>query len=118
MKRRTYALKEAEKIVPLLRSIGREIHARRVSAAETQKRLEYVKGLARRESPAIAELEARIAVQLREIRSCERELEHLGCSLDEQNPERILIPSSDGSWALDGNLDDTRFYASPAARTS
>ena len=39
MKTRTYALKEAERIVPLLRSIGKEIETRRRAAEEIQKHL-------------------------------------------------------------------------------
>lgn len=114
MKRRIYALKEAEKIVPLLRSIGKEIHVRRRATAELQKRLDLVRSLARTESAVLQNLEAQIATHLREIRSSEKELDHLGCRLDERHPLRILIPSSDGAWAFDGSLDDTRFYATPA----
>jgi len=114
MKRRIYGLKEAERIVPLLRSIGKEIHVRRRSAEELQKRLDMVKGIARSGSAALRNLEAELATHLREIRSSERELEHLGCRLDERHPLRILIPSSEGAWAYDGSLDDTRFYTAPA----
>jgi hypothetical protein len=118
MKRRIYALKEAEKIVPLLRSIGKEIHVRRRATEELQKRLDLVRGVARAENSVLRGLEAQIATHLREIRSSERELDHLGCRLDERHPLRILIPSSDGAWAFDGSLDDTRFYAAPAGGVS
>ena len=114
MKRRTYALKEAERIVPLLRSIGKEIHGRRKAAEEIQKRLELVRRVARSENAVVRNLEAELATHLREIRASERELEHLGCRFDERHPFRILIPSSEGAWAFDGNLDDTRFYTAPA----
>ena len=114
MKRRIYALKEAEKIVPLLRSIGKEIHLRRHAAEELQKRLDLVRGLTRTDTSVRQNIEAELATHLREIRASERELDHLGCRLDDRHPLRILIPSSDGAWAFDGSLDETRFYTAPA----
>jgi hypothetical protein len=126
MKTRIYALKDAEKIVPLLRSIGREIQTRRSAADEIQKHLESLTARLRdgeregergesRERPS---LEAELATHKREIHGAERELEHLGCRLDEQHPLRILIPSPNGHWAFDGHLDDTHFYATPAGGVS
>jgi chromosome segregation ATPase len=122
MKRRIYALKEAERIVPLLRSIGRELSTRRRAADELQKNLDSLAAPGRRASRREVwegtrrqtDLEAELATHLREIHGAEKELERLGCSLDEQHPLRILIPSPNGHWAFDGALDDTRFYATPA----
>jgi len=114
MKRRTYALKDAERIVPLLRSIGREIKARHRAAQTIQRRLEILRGLKRAPTDGPSEvdgLEAELATHLRETRSAERELERLGCRLDEQHPLRILIPSPNGDWAFDGHLDETRFLS-------
>ncbi len=130
MKTRIYALKDAEKIVPLLRSIGREIQSRRRAADEIQKHLDSLtarmrEGVrdgasegAREDAPDKPNLEAELATHLREIHGAERELGHLGCKLDEQYPLRILIPSPNGHWAFDGHLDDTRFYATPAGGVS
>jgi hypothetical protein len=91
MKRRIYALKEAEKIVPtsFARS-GRDPRPPARAAAELQKRLEFVRSLSRTEGAVLQNLEAQIATHLREIRSSE-ELDHLGCRLDERRPLRILI---------------------------
>jgi hypothetical protein len=122
MKRRIYALKEAERIVPLLRSIGRELSSRRRAADELQKNLDSIASPGRRPSRdevwegarRQTDLQAELATHLREIHGAEKELERLGCSLDEQHPLRILIPSPNGHWAFDGHLDDTRFYATPA----
>ncbi|HZO07905.1 MAG TPA: DUF2203 family protein [Myxococcota bacterium] len=114
MKQRTYALKDAERIVPLLRSIGREIKARRRAAEEMRKHLDVLRTGPRAEGGAqsVEHLEAQIAVHLREMRSAEIELERLGCRLDVEHPLRILIPSPNGDWAFDGHLEDTRFYVS------
>jgi hypothetical protein len=114
MKRRVYALKEVQRMVPLLRSIGREIHSRRHSAEEIGKHLESLRSRSH-PSPDLSHLEAQLSTHRREIHAAVRELEHLGCRLDEQHPPRILIPSPNGHWAFDGHLDDTRFYAAPAA---
>jgi hypothetical protein len=118
MKSRIYALQEAERIVPLLRSIGREIQARRRESGEIQKRIETLRAHPPRTAPEAASLESELATHLREIRAAEKELERLGCRLDEEHPLRILIPSLNGDWAFDGSLDDTRFYATPARGAS
>lgn len=114
MKQRTYVLKEAERIVPLLRSIGREIKARRRAADEMQKHLDVLKAGPRAQggTQSAEHLEAQIAIHRREVRSAETELERLGCRLDAEHPLRILIPSPNGDWAFDGHLEDTRFYVS------
>ena len=113
MKHCKYAPKEAERIVPLLRSIGREIRSRRRVVEDIRKHIDSVRAVARPESLVVANLEAQLATHLREIRSSEQELERLGCRLDTRHPLRILIPSSEGDLAFDGHLDDTRFYAAP-----
>jgi hypothetical protein len=114
MKSRTYALQEAEKIVPLLRSIGREIKSRQRAADEMRKHLASLRAQRRvdGDKPSADNLEAQIATHLRELRSAEKELERLGCRLDEEHPLRILIPSPNGDWAFDGHLEETRFYVS------
>lgn len=113
MKRRAYALQDVERMVPLLRSIGREIKARHRAAESILKRLETQRARPRRSNEDRTHtlgLEAELATHLRETRSAEKELERLGCRLDEQHPLRILIPSPNGDWAFDGHLDETRFY--------
>jgi hypothetical protein len=118
MKNRIYALKEAERIVPLLRSIGSEIQSRRRAADQIEGHLETANPKSHEERVATSNLEAQLATHLRELRAAEKELERLGCRFDEQHPDRILIPSPNGHWAFDGPLDDTRFYATPAGGVS
>jgi hypothetical protein len=118
MERRTYALKEAERMVPLLRSIGREMKARRSAAEEIHKHLESLRIRSSGPMSDVSSLEGQLATHLREMRGAEKELEHLGCRLDEQHPLRILIPSPDGDWAFDGHLEDTRFYATRSGGVS
>ena len=121
MKKRTYVLKEAERIVPLLRSIGREIKARQRASDEMQKHLDTMRAAPKLNGNARSadQLEAQLAIHLRELRSAETELERLGCRLDVEHPLRILIPSPNGDWAFDGHLEDTTFYATrPGAAPS
>ena len=116
MSLRTYALKEAERMVPLLRSIGREIKSRLKATEAIQKRIEGLSRSPRKNELEIFNLEAELSVQRREIRCSEKELERLGCSLDADHPLRILIPSPAGHWTFEGPLDDTRFHPAPGSR--
>jgi len=106
--------------VPLLRSIGREIKARRRAAEEMQKHLDVLRNGTRAQggTQSAEHLEAQIAIHRREMRNAEGELERLGCRLDQEHPLRILIPSPTGDWAFDGHLEDTRFYVSRSDGTS
>ena len=106
-----YLRREAERLVPLLRSITREIQARARATEEIRRSLDLAAPRDRGRAPAPACLEAQLATHLREMRSAEQELERLGCRLDDQHPERILIPSPSGAWAFEDRLGDTRFYA-------
>lgn len=117
MKRRAYALKEAERMVPLLRSIGREIKNRLKAIEEIQKRIERLSRSPRKHEREILSLQADLAIQRREIRSSEKELERLGCSLDADHPLRILIPSPAGHWAFEDRLDETRFFRTSQGQT-
>jgi hypothetical protein len=113
MKRRAYALNEVQRMVPLLRSIRREIRARLKTIDHLEERLEYAPRPKAGEAHAADDLRAELAVQRREVHSAERELERLGCKLDEQHPLRILIPSAVGHWAIEGPLDETRIGPGP-----
>ena len=91
--KKTYDQNHAEKLVPLLEVVVNEI----------LERTRTVEAL-RRESdphasqPSAAELERRaeIASQRREIRLSIRELERLGCVVDEQDLSRVYIPGPGG----------------------
>src|SRR5262245_58491145 len=115
MKTRSYSLNEVQRMVPFLRSIRRELRSRLAAIEGLEKRL--------RRSPAgraedVDELTADLAVQRREVRNSERELERLGCALDADHPLRILIPSPVGHWAFEGPLDETRIGPGPADRAA
>jgi hypothetical protein len=85
-----YEPDRAEKLVPLLRSIGREIRERGAAIRLLEAELA---GERTGDDPAV---EARLATERRGLRLALRELARLGCVLDELHPFRILIPGKDG----------------------
>ncbi len=101
--------RDAERIVPLLRSIGEEIRERSALIDTLENRLaDY--SAARDESRAeIAGLESELSLHRRELRRTERELNELGCGLDADHPLRILIPAKTGTYAYE-RLEKSAFY--------
>ncbi len=100
---KTYEREDAERMMPLLRSIGREIKERSRAIRELE---------ARRAAAGDAfagSLDAQLSSHRLALRRVNKELERLGLSVDESNPPRILIPGTEGPWAYEEQLDDTRF---------
>ena len=98
MQRNVYDEQHAEALVPLLRSIMNEIQERAHTITRLERRREI---LTQAESAydrknRLAEVEGRLSVHRREQRLATRELERLGCALDQDDPTRVLIPGRDG----------------------
>jgi hypothetical protein len=110
---------DAERMMPLLRSIGREIRERTkaIAALEENGAAPSIHPNLHAMSDAnvsaanvdVATVESQLSLHRRELRRCERELKELGCNLDADHPLRILIPSTDGALAFEGKLDSTQF---------
>jgi hypothetical protein len=110
MTKHLYDRSLAERLIPLLRSITREIRERTTAIERLDLLLD---------APASAqllarqhELTARLVEHRRALRNAERELSGLGCILDEDHPLRVLIPGDDGEFdggyafdALSGSLE-------------
>jgi hypothetical protein len=116
-KKQVYDEAEAQRILPLLVSIGREIKNRIRAIDETEARL------ARKDPPALSAeeklaLQGELAVHKREMRRTLRELEELGCKLDADHPLRILIPGFSGPMAFEGSLERTMFRLRTAQEQS
>ncbi|MFT5052646.1 MAG: hypothetical protein ACI8QZ_004082 [Chlamydiales bacterium] len=91
----TYDQSRAEQLVPLLEVIVAEIVDRTRRAKDLEgKREPHAEG----SRPSSSELERRaaLAVQRRGIQLSIRELECLGCVVDEQDLTRVYIPGTDG----------------------
>jgi hypothetical protein len=94
MHRNAYDRQRAGRLVPLLRSISHEIRERSREIQGLELRLaELDADSAERDA---GELQAQLAVHRRELRFAKKELDRLGCSIDESAPFRILIPGQDG----------------------
>lgn len=113
MTKRVYAEPQAEKLLPLLISIGREVKNRIRAIDELEQTLaRYGPSNPPRDAAGTAAL-AQLALHKRELRSALEELERLGCDLDADHPLRILIPGLNGPMAFEGSLEKTQFRFRP-----
>jgi hypothetical protein len=104
----TYDRDRATRLVPLLRSITREIRERTHAVEHLEARL-----MSHRNSgwPGEPQVRAELACHRRELRRAREELARLGCALDESHPLRVLIPGRDGKlrsgfeWTGNGEVD-------------
>lgn len=90
---------DAQRLVPLLDSIFREVAERRRQARLLEKQLVAAQQGGKAEddqSDHLLELRAQLATQRRELRLAQKEFERLGCSVDEHNPNRVLILGPNG----------------------
>lgn len=113
MQAQKYAVQDAERLMPLLRSIRRELRERNLRSAELEARLERLCEAKPKREHQIRLVESELSLHRRELRRLERELGELGCKLDEDRPLRILIPSQEGQLACDGELSKTRIQPLP-----
>jgi hypothetical protein len=102
-----YDREKAARLVPLLRSITRELLDRAQAIELLEARLE-TRGQTekRRGATESANTRSELAQQRRDLRLARQELARLGCALDEDHPLRILIPGEKGdihsgfAWSL------------------
>jgi hypothetical protein len=109
--KKAYNYKGADGLIPLLRSIQREVRERR----EEILRLESSSRVLQRRAtkhPRLVTIEADLMTHRRELRMAERELKRLGCALDGERPFRVLIPGNDGAieHGFAWDLGDTRVH--------
>lgn len=108
-----YEEKDAERLLPLLVSIGREVKNRMRAIDEIEAELG-----ARPRGSDVSDLSGKLAIEKKELRRTLHELEELGCSLDADHPLRILIPGLNGPMAFEGSLDKTMFRFRPSVDAS
>ena len=92
---KAYDRSHAQRLLPLLQSIGQEITERTHEVRILQGRIALHE---RRggDLENLLDLKATLSSHRRELRYAQKELERLGCSLDQNHPLRILIPGADG----------------------
>lgn len=93
-----YDRSRAERLVPLLQSILRELRERQQAIAGLERSIEERQRGTGRESNADLLL-VQLAEHNQGERDALRELAHLGCVLDDDYPMRVLIPGDDGEFA-------------------
>jgi hypothetical protein len=110
--KKAYNYQGADELIPLLRSIQREVRERREEILRLENTLRVFKRRAL-EHPRLASTQAELMTHRRELRLSERELERLGCALDGERPFRVLIPGDDGAieHGFAWDLGDTRVHA-------
>ena len=96
-----YDRDNAAKLVPLLESIFSEVADRRRAIRDMERTLASMKR-AGAPSAEIGHVTAKLAIHRRELRHTAKEFERLGCVVDEHNPNRVIIPGSNG--ALEGGF--------------
>ena len=101
--KKAYDRTTARQLVPLLESITREVVDRLHEVRLLQGKLALLEqenqrvGLSAEKSGEFLELRAVVANHRRQIRLAMKELERLGCVVDEDNPLLIFIPGTDGN---------------------
>ena len=102
------------KLLPVLRSIAREIRERTVAIRSLEaRRGSFSKSAIHAVDRANADAE--LAIQRRELRHAEHELERLGCRLDDREPLRIAVLDEGRSYTFSWNLEQTQFHDLPLA---
>jgi hypothetical protein len=107
---KSFAKSEAERLLPLVRAIGRELEERNRAIEALERRLGTLSIDQLEQREEIARLESQLSTQRRELRRAEKELATLGCSLDVDHPLRVLFPGRGETFAWEGPLGRTTFY--------
>lgn len=113
MQARTYAIQEAERLLPLLRAIRRELRERTHETARLETLREALAPSPRAHAGDLALVESELSNHRRELRRAEQEVERLGCRIDLDRPLRIVVPSDQGDLAVDGELAKTTIRRLP-----
>lgn len=113
MQSRTYAVKDAERMLPLLRAIRRELRDRTYEATRLEELREALLPSQRAHVDDLTLVEAELSAHRRELRRAEQELTALGCHVDQDRPLRIVVPSDEGNLAVDGELSKTTIRRLP-----
>jgi hypothetical protein len=120
---RSYDQDSADRLIPLLRSVQRELRERADRIRSLRLRIERSERQ-HGDREAIACLRAELSQHKLESRLARKELHRLGCSIEDGRPERVLIPGSGGdlaqgwSWSFgDGHVELAGSADEPSGRS-
>lgn len=111
-------IRSATRMGPLLRSIAREISERRKAVAALEFEIESFGSTKAAHAEEIAVLESDLANHRRELRRVEKELSHLGWTVDEGHPMRMIRKGRQGGADMTWQPEQTGFYLSWAENSS
>lgn len=98
---KSYDYDGAERLIPLLRVMNREISERRDAIRSASIRIKQLRSdtslSVRERRTQEGFLHAEIANHKRELRLANKELSRLGCLVDELDPSTVHIPGQDGA---------------------
>jgi len=109
MKHETESMLKAQRMVPLIRSVAREARDR---SSEIQRLEAELQGLLRGPGERVHEIrsvESELFRHRRGIAQVQSELERIGCSLDADNPDRIVCSMADEEVTFEERLDETGY---------
>jgi len=101
---------QAERLLPLLKSIAREVRDRKAAISFLEGRIESLKLSPNLHAEDLRLAEATLATERRALRHAEEELERLGCRLEEGDPERIVVGGPGQSYTFSWKLGDTQIH--------
>ncbi len=110
MQSKSFAMSEAERLLPLVRAIGRELEERNRAVAALENRLGRLSVDRHEHRDELTRLESQLSTERRELRRAEKELATLGCELDVDHPLRVIFPGEGECFAWEGPLGRTTFY--------
>mgnify|MGYP003573213230 CR=1 FL=1 len=114
--------REPSKLLPVLRSIARELRQRKALIVTLEARRNAFSESPKIHGSDLANTDAELAIQRRELRRVTKELELLGCRVEDDEPLRIALPDEGRTYTFSWELDQTQFYSQPlgakAAETS
>ena len=109
MKQETEVIRKARNMAPLIRSIAREVLDRSTEIRRLEAALETLLASPGEPVHEIRGVESELFRQRRGIEGIQAELARLGCSLDAENPERIVCSLADHEVSFEERLDETGF---------
>lgn len=104
---------EPSKLLPVLRSIARELRQRKAQIVTLEALRSAFTKSPKIHGSDLANTDAELSIQRRELRRVEKELELLGCRVEEGEPLRIALPGEGRTYTFSWELDQTQFYSQP-----
>ncbi|MBI5362443.1 MAG: hypothetical protein HZA53_04635 [Planctomycetes bacterium] len=101
MIKKPYSKQDAERLLPLMIAIGHELDERSTVIAQLEARLSSLPSAHDPQGKEAAGIVSELSAHRRELRYTESELSRLGCSIDADQPLRIVCPANIGVWAYD-----------------